>query len=246
MGHQICESRFRNNKKMSRRLKYYIRCMYAWAGIMCCVPVKYKFRHGLPDILVPDNRPRIYQSFGLFSTFTVGSSILYWYHEAFFGQTTWVEKMFLIGLNSIFNIMHVSQWQILLSGRRRRGLNVTNSALATAFQNSKSFPVSFEVVCVLACCMSLIYPIIFFPCVLMVAFYLPGAFHHLHQGIDLLVRGIISSSEFNPLYGMVARYVLYAAISVGLGHSVVSCAICGHWIFTYLFATRQRIDDMLR
>jgi len=85
--------------------------MYAWAGIMYYVPLKYKFCHGLPDILVPDKRRRIYQSFGIISTFTVGSFILYRYNEAFFRQTTWVEKMFLIG----FHLHHNARQSVAAS-----------------------------------------------------------------------------------------------------------------------------------
>jgi len=140
---------------MSKRLTYYIRYMYACAGIFYFVPVKYKFKKGLPDILVPVKSPRMYQMFGIIATFIVGLFIIYLYYEACFGQTTRLEKMFTIGINCIFNMMHASQSQILVSSRRRNGLNVTNAALATTFRNCKS-PMSFEMLCSLLCSSSLI------------------------------------------------------------------------------------------
>jgi len=210
------------------------------------VPVKYKFGNSSPDVLVSVKCPRVYRTFGILSTIIVTLFIIYWYYEACFGQTTLFEKLFLIGVNCIFNIMHASQWHILLSDRRLCGLNVTNAALETAYQISKSFPLSFEMLCFLLCSSSFIYPIIYFPCIVLVTLYLPGAFLHLHKAIDFLVMGIISNAELVPFYGMVTRCVMYAMISAALGHAVVNCMVFLHWLFTYLFATTARVDDMLR
>jgi len=80
----------------------------------------------------------------------------------------------------------------------------------------------------------------------MSAFFLLGAFVYLHKAIDLLVvAGIISNSKLFPFYIMVARCVVYAVISAGLGHAIVNLMVSTHWLFIYLFATHQRIDAML-
>jgi len=231
---------------MSTRLDFYIRYMYTWAGVLYYVPVKYKFGKGHPDILVPVKRNSPYQIFGFISTFAVASFILYLYYEVCFGQTTWLEKMFVIGFNSAFSIVYAGQWQFILSRRRRCGLNVMNAALSTEFQNSTRFPYSFEIICFLLCFVSFTFPIIYFPFILLTALYFPGAFHLLHIGIDSVVMGITSNSELILTYGTVARWIVYAVISVGICHALVNTMVTAHWLFTYLFATTQRVDDMLK
>jgi len=228
---------------MTGRIKFYLKGLYGWAELLHYVPFKYEFSKEGPDRVVLGQGIKFYARSGTVATLAVGTFILYWLYEMCFGKLTVFELLTIAGLNCTFAVIHTCQLFILIPSTRKSEMNFINSILEDCFYGNRIPPAAYEVASLLLCCISIVYPIIYFPFLITLSWSLPGVFGSLSAGIEAIALAVSPANL--AVAGGIIRACVFGLISFGLGHAVVNCAIFGHWFMTYLFATIERLEDIL-
>ena len=227
----------------------YFEYIYQWAGFMRYLPFSYKATRNQPDALVPVKCQTQYTRFASVSSLVVCLFIVSTYFEAFFGSTTRFEFLFIIGINSVFNSMLITQVYILLPTTRQDYIYVMNAALNLRFNHCLTSPPPYKIMCVLLTLCSTLYwySFMYLPLIFAASVYIPGIFGTLNYWIS----SIVISFKFEAVVATLLIHTLRLSIfiiifSIALAQGVSNLVVVMHWICMYYYTTVQCLEKMLR
>jgi len=196
-------------------------------------PLEYRVSRGKPDSVVPVKNDKVYKVFGIISSLVVTGFIIYAYWEAFFGEVTEFEFLFVLGTNSIFAIMNLMQWFSVLPASRNEAVLIMNNFLEMQHAMVQEPRKEYELTCLTLLTSSLFFPVFYFPIFHYTPGQLPGMFRSLHLGIGNLVQLCRFPEPTASTY--IIRRIVFAVIATAFGHAVVNLSIVLSWILASFF-----------
>jgi len=223
-------------------MQFYLKLVYVFPQKLRVIPFEVKIGNRKPDKILYNTLPPIFDYLSLLCAIIVDCLILYWYFEAFFGQVTKVEFSVAICLNSIFIGLNTGQWVHISKFHRMGGLNLANFMLELDFRSGQIPSLSNELICITIVGGAVGCPLMPYPLLLFMAWYLPGILRLPLNGADLIAASVFGDSW---MASFISRQFIIIVIAVALIDSIMRKAILLQWLFSFLCSMNQKLQVML-
>jgi len=226
----------------SQRMALYSKSLYRFAEFLHYVPFHYEYGENCPPRVAPRNSV-LYPPIASVLSVVTSIFVAYLSFEAGFGSMTVFESLLLAGISNAFLTLNTCQWLFLMPSSRNDMISVINAVLAHRFHNSLHPNAEYEIIHITANVLGLVNPILYFPSLFMISFYLPSTMSSLVRGIDWITMALAPG---NPeIYSLSLRIIIIGTCALALGHAIVSTACVGLWAFTYLVTMVQALQKLV-
>jgi len=148
---------------MDRRIKLYSKCLYGFGDWFHLLLYKYKVGTERPDSVEPIRISPACYLFCVYSIVVQTLFMIYWYSEAFLGNCTGVEFLFIIGASFSFILMNVSQWYYLVEFYRGHQILLMNAVLGSAVRTYGVSNLAYELIYMNCIISGFVFSVIWFP-----------------------------------------------------------------------------------
>jgi len=227
------------------RIRFYMEIMYNWATSMHCIPFEYKFATNSPQVIYLHTNRKSRTLFGATSFFSNLQLIIYLNFTILFCKVSQFETLYVVGVSFAFVGTAACELFTLLPQTQSLGISVMNSMLVDYSEARQSSSRFYELTCLTATIVALIFPFLYYPAVLGCSWYIPGVLVPLQHATGLVSMLICFGNERMAHVAALCCYYGYlTAISTSLGHAVVNTMVVFHWISTYLTTTNAVLQSL--
>jgi len=231
---------------MAHRIKLYSKYIYGFAELLHYVPFKYEFGNSCPDKIKELEHLSAYNQFAVFSCLFQLLFISNMYWEVVFGILARFELIFIVGTNAVLTIVLTAEGYYLNPGTRRAVNSIMNSVLQTWFYKKQVPTLGYEIGYFAFGSFSVIYPFLWFPCLVFIATFLPRMFRSVHLVTESAGNAICPDNpETAARITLILLLLILAVFAVALGHRVVVIVCFVLWHCTYHLSTVQSLQAML-
>jgi len=229
----------------AERLKFYSRVMYGFAEFMHFIPFAYEFRDGGPDRVVQTSNPVLWQVIASILTLTLSLATILQYFTIYFSDITMFERLTIFGISCISACMNITQWYFLLRHSQRNIIALTKAVLQGSFENVQAPTMAYELLHLVICQCSIIYPLLFFPIFLLCSLYFPSMYSLPFRWIELITTTINFEDPWHAmLFVWICRLSFLVIVSVAAAHGCVNITILALWQCMYYRLTIQSLQTL--
>jgi hypothetical protein len=213
-----------------------LKTMYAISSVGC-IPFGYKFGgKEQPDYLKPLPNIKQYKIFGIACAINAALLIIYLYYEAICGTVTTFEFVMILAFNASFICMSACQWFFIYSPTEVLGRHIINASLTLRHEKQFELTRGYKILCFVASYLSVVYPWMYYPSLIVISEYMPRLFR--------LLRQLSYSWGGHGSLAYVIQYTVIFVFATGVGHSVACFGIVVHWFSIHHYTIIQSLQGL--